>query len=594
LEKHQFYSTRIEFHNSRVEFFRKRENYLSFVRLASFVLFLFVIVYSFQLSAIAGIVAIFLSIILFGIILNIHLKAGKTKQKHQYLSEINTAENDYIKGNYSRFPNGSEYDEKDHPYTYDLDIFGNYSLFQYINRSNTQPGALTLANWLKKQAPLGEIQLRQEAVKELSEKIDWRQELRTIFYHNPLSVKDPQPLTDWSKEPQIFKTSGRLALFLWMQTAITLTCLILSFIGLPEVWITLCILINIGVYYNYIKRINTTQSQLSKIYSTLESYSEIINLTEKESFSSTKLQGLKNKFSGNIPASIRLKQLASILKKLDLRLNILIGIPLNLFFFWDIHQCLKLEKWKTANKDNLTDWFSAMAEFDALSSIANTLFNNPDWVFPEVKNDYFIFEGKNIGHPLIASGKRVENNFSLNGKGKIALITGSNMSGKSTFLRTCAVNGILAMAGAPVCADKLTISYVKVISSMRISDSLEDNTSSFYAELKKLAQIIKEIENHENVFILLDEILRGTNSNDRHTGSIAIIKQLIKNKASALLATHDLGLSYLSEEMPNHIDIYNFDVKIQGEELFFDYKINSGICKSLNASILMKKMGIEI
>jgi DNA mismatch repair ATPase MutS len=289
-----------------------------------------------------------------------------------------------------------------------------------------------------------------------------------------------------------------------------------------------------------------------------------------------------------------LKLLSKLSKKLDYRLNILVGVSLNLFLFWDIHQCLKLEKWKVKYKKNIAGWFDTMAEFEALSSFANLHFNNADWAFPTITDTYFQLESENAGHPLILPQKRINNSFELNSNSKVALITGSNMSGKSTFLRTLGVNIALAMAGSPVCATKFNVSYVKIYSSMRISDSLEDNTSSFYAELKKLAQIIKVVENKEKVFLLLDEILRGTNSNDRHTGSVAIIRQLIKNKASAILATHDLGLSYLESEMPENIDIYNFDVKIEGEELYFDYKINPGICKSLNASILMKKMGIEV
>jgi DNA mismatch repair ATPase MutS len=178
--------------------------------------------------------------------------------------------------------------------------------------------------------------------------------------------------------------------------------------------------------------------------------------------------------------------------------------------------------------------------------------------------------------------------------GKIVLVTGSNMSGKSTFLRTCGTNIVLAMSGAPVCAQYLEVSHILVYTSMRIADSLEENTSSFYAELKRLASIIQTVEQKEKVFLLLDEILRGTNSNDRHIGSVALIKQLIKNEGVGIIATHDLALSQLEQELPEHIDNYNFDVKIENDELFFDYKLDKGICKSLNASVLMKKMGIRV
>jgi DNA mismatch repair ATPase MutS len=199
-----------------------------------------------------------------------------------------------------------------------------------------------------------------------------------------------------------------------------------------------------------------------------------------------------------------------------------------------------------------------------------------------------------MGHPLIPKSRRICNDLKISNTGTMVLVTGSNMSGKSTFLRTCGVNIVLAMAGAPVCAKKMTVSHVLVFTSMRIIDSLEENTSSFYAELKRLANIIQTVENKEKVFLLLDEILRGTNSNDRHIGSVALIKQMIKNNAIGIIATHDLALSQMENELPHQIDNYNFDVKIENDELYFDYKLNQGICKSLNASILMKKMGIKI
>jgi len=213
---------------------------------------------------------------------------------------------------------------------------------------------------------------------------------------------------------------------------------------------------------------------------------------------------------------------------------------------------------------------------------------------PKVTEEFFILNAEKMGHPLIPSDRRISNDFETSGGGRTILVTGSNMSGKSTFLRTFGINTVLALAGAPVCASSFTVSNVKIHSSMRISDSLEENISSFYAELRRLNSIIKEAETNPKVFLLLDEILRGTNSNDRFTGSVALIKQLTGYGTVAMVATHDLKLAELSEEMPGKIDNYHFDVKISGEELFFDYKLTPGICTSMNASILMKKMGIKV
>lgn len=590
----QFYQSRVEYHQTRRDYYKKKEGYLSLLRLLSFIALIYLVFLFFRISAVSGIISLFLAIALFGYVLNLHLKTTLNKQKHQYLSEINQAELNCLQGNYSIFPDGSQYEEKDHPYSHDLDIIGKYSLYQYLNRTNTEPGASILANWLKQAASFPEICGRQEAVKELSKKFEWRQEMRSVFYLNPSSSQNPKPFIDWCNKISEFEKSQRFIFLFHFQTIVTLAFFFLWMGGMQVIWLILALLVNISINYAYFKRINIIQNHLSKTSSLLQSYSDIIRLIEDEPFESQKLTELKNKLTGDRTASKNIKKLASITKKLDYRLNPLVGIPLNLFFFWDIFQCLKLERWKQTNKDKVGEWFKVMAEIEALSSLANVHYNQPDWVFPVITNTYFQFQALGAGHPLIPAEKRILNDFRIDDKGKIALVTGSNMSGKSTFLRTCGVNMVLAMAGAPVCATKFETSYVHIYSSMRISDSLEENTSSFYAELKKLAQIIKVVEKKENVFLLLDEILRGTNSNDRHTGSVALIRQFIKNNASAILATHDLGLSYLADELPDNIDLYNFDVKIQGEELYFDYRINTGICKSLNASILMKKMGIDI
>jgi DNA mismatch repair ATPase MutS len=252
-----------------------------------------------------------------------------------------------------------------------------------------------------------------------------------------------------------------------------------------------------------------------------------------------------------------------------------------------------LNKWKATNKTVLPKAFSAIAEFEVINSLATLHFNQPDWALPDFA-DYFTLQGKAIGHPLLAASKRVTSDFSLHGKGKIALITGSNMAGKSTFLRSLAVNTVLAQMGAPVCAASFTLSAMDVMSSMRIADNLAENTSTFYAELKKLESIITAVKQQKPMFVLLDEILRGTNSLDRHIGSKALIRQLIKEQAVAIIATHDIELTKLQEEFGKAIENYHFDVQVAHDELFFDYKLKHGVCHSLNASLLMKKIGIEL
>ncbi|HQY12214.1 MAG TPA: MutS family DNA mismatch repair protein, partial [Ferruginibacter sp.] len=253
-----------------------------------------------------------------------------------------------------------------------------------------------------------------------------------------------------------------------------------------------------------------------------------------------------------------------------------------------------LEKWKQQNKENVMHWFESLGSFEAVSSLATLSFNHPDWCFPVFVEQDFFMEGKQVGHPLIPVEKRVNNPVKIDKAGELMLVTGSNMAGKSTYLRSIGINTILAMAGAPVCAGYFCLSPVQIISSMRIADNLEESTSTFYAELKKLKTIIDKVNNNEKVFILLDEILRGTNSLDRHTGSVALIKQLIKKNASGIIATHDVELAKMKTEFPSNILNHHFDVQVNKDELYFDYRLKEGICTSLNASILMKKIGIEL
>jgi hypothetical protein len=382
---------------------------------------------------------------------------------------------------------------------------------------------------------------------------------------------------------------------------ITLTLSILTLVltffvitGTPPAVLLLVFVINFLFYFSQSRKINRLHQQVSKSADLLQTYAAIISLIEAKKFNTLKLNVLQQIFRSQPTASSAIKRLSQLVSRLDARLNIMVSIPLNLYFFWDIHVSLALEKWKKQHAGDIEPWLNAMAEFEVLTSMANMAFNNPAWVLPEIVPGYFTLKAGNTGHPLIPENRRILNDIEISQGGKIVVVTGSNMSGKSTFLRTCGVNAVLAMAGAPVCASSFMISHVQVYSSMRISDSLEDNTSSFYAELKRLAAIIKQAEQDPKIFLLLDEILRGTNSNDRFTGSVALIKQLAGYGTAAVVATHDLKLAELEKDLPGKIDNYHFDVKVDGEELYFDYKLTPGVCTSLNASILMKKMGIRV
>lgn len=589
-----FYRTRVNFYQQQVERLQHTENRLSIARLISFLMIFVFFFILYRFSVTGAIIASLISIIVFGMLIKYNVKIEKLKDFNKHLVTINQLEMKNLEGDSSGFADGKEFINYEHPYTFDLDIFGHASVYQYINRTTSKPAADLLAGWLKAPAELSEIKLRQQAVDELKPLIDWRQKLITFGYENKNAGNDPEALVTWVQGKDYFARRKRLRYITFFLSALGLITTVLVIAGFPAGILVPVLSVNFLFYFSQGLKISQLHNQVSKSSDMLQTYASTIGLIEKETFRSQKLKSLQHTFIQDNHVSGQIKRLSQLVSRLDTRLNIMVAIPLNLFFFWDIHCCLALEKWKRKHAENMPVWFGAMAEFEVLTSISNMAFNNPDWVVPEIVPEYFVFKAEHAGHPLIPAGRRICNTLSINESGKTVLVTGSNMSGKSTFLRTCGVNTVLALAGAPVCATSFVISHVQVYSSMRISDSLEDNTSSFYAELKKLATIIREAEHNQKVFLLLDEILRGTNSNDRYTGSVALIRQLIDYDTVALVATHDLKLADLALELPDKIDNYHFDVKIDGEELYFDYTLTHGICTSLNASILMKKMGIRV
>lgn len=590
----EVYQSREAEFSASAERLRKLAERLSMARLAAFAggLVLFAVLLS--LSVIAAVVTLTAALVMFAWLVTKHETTEKSRKRYLRLAEINRLELKCLEGDFSGFKTGEEYAERDHPYSYDLDIFGKASLFQYICRTTSRPASDRLAGYLKHPAALEEILLRQETVAELQPLTDWRQELMTLGYLNAGAGNDPAPLMQWLRSDDLFRKTGREKMITGSLSLFALAAVIAVIAGLPAGILAPVLGVNFIFYFTRLKRISKLQEQVSRSSDLLKAYSAIIRLIEGRHFTSPLLQKLQSAFRNEIAASDHIRQLSKLVGRLDWRLNMLISAPLNLLFFTDIHFCLAMERWKRGHAYRIPVWFAAMADFEVLASLGNMAFNNPEWVFPKVTEDYFVFSAQKMGHPLIPAGRRISNDFTAEGAGKAIIVTGSNMSGKSTFLRTCGVNAVLAFTGAPVCASAFTVSLVRLHSSMRVSDSLEENISSFYAELRRLRAIISGAESDPKVFLLLDEILRGTNSDDRYTGSVALLRQLTGYGSVVMVATHDLRLAGLQEELPQSIENYHFDVKVNGEELFFDYRLTPGICSSFNASLLMKKMGIRV
>ena len=452
------------------------------------------------------------------------------------------------------------------------------------------------ADWLLAPAEKKVILQRQEAAKELGTLLEWRHQLRAFGITNPVTIAAEKKISSWLKSKNKFINNGFWLIIRYLLPAIALAVLILHLAEfIPSSIFYPVAIVFLVISYSITKIINPHYLMLNKIVPELETLQNSVRLIEDTIFRSELMNQFQNNFKqGDSKASATIKKLKKILERFDYRLNPIVHIPLNTFFLWDLQQVMSLEKLKTSNDQNIQGWFTVLANTEALLTIATLSFNHPGWCFPSISDEKAVFVVGDLGHPLIPGVQRVTNSFSTTGENQISLITGSNMAGKSTFLRSIGVNIVLAMMGAPTCSTQLKVSMMKVISSMRVNDNLEENTSTFYAELKKLKEIIDAVNKKENVFLLLDEILRGTNSADRHTGSIALIKQLIHQNAAGLIATHDLELTKLSDEFPRNLHNYHFDVQVKDEELYFDYKIKKGVCTSMNASLLMKKIGINL
>ena len=308
---------------------------------------------------------------------------------------------------------------------------------------------------------------------------------------------------------------------------------------------------------------------------------EFTNSTLKDK---QKIIQLKNKKASDI-----FKEFSKILDAFDQRNNVIIAVIGNGLFLWDIRNTFKIEKWISTYKNTVEEWFSVVSFFDAQNSLANFSFNKPKYIFPTISNEKSVLNSINLGHPLLDTSKRIDNDFSVNQE-QFFIVTGANMAGKSTFLRTVSLAIVMSNCGLPVCTNKIKYNPIKLITSMRTSDSLNDDESYFYAELKRLKFIVNEIKN-ENYFIILDEILKGTNSKDKAIGSKKFVEKLNKSKSTGIIATHDVSLCDLATEYPT-IENYYFDAEIINDELHFDYKMKNGVCKNMNASFLLKKMEI--
>ena len=552
------------------------------------------LVYSFLSDNPIYLVGIGILAVIFVIMLIKHRRIKAQVAYWEALVQINEQAISRLEGSWTVFPNtGERFIDLEHPYSSDLNIFGKASLFQYINSATTLVGEERLAQMLNSPAPLDEIKQRQEALGELSSLFDWRQHFQAMGMLDYLKKDgDAKALLDWAEE----KPSINKPYILWVRfmPLLTIALALLGYWGvLPSFLWSVPLAIQIAVIVVTGKDSQEEFTKTGNMVGALKRYSTLLTCIEEEEFRGGLLNDLQKKLvqKGVVPSQ-QIKQLFNIVEMSDLRYSSMHPI-INIALLWDLQTLIRMQNWRVSSGCHLRAWVRSLAEFEALSSLAGLMYDHPHWAVAEVTDGEASLKAEDLGHPLIREENRVSNNVELSSPGAVLLITGSNMSGKSTLLRTVGINIVLACAGAPVCATMFKCAWLKVYSSIHINDNLEKNISNFYAELLRIKIIMDAAKIGEPMIFLIDEIFKGTNSKDRILGAQSVVKNLHRLRAIGLVSTHDLELSRLEQGLPL-VKNYHFTDQIKGNEIAFDYQLKPGVSQSTNALALMKIIGIEV
>ena len=541
------------------------------------------------------IVCICLTFLPLFILVKIHNRFFIRKEWLETQAHIIQEELQALSGDYSSFEDGKEYVNPEHPYSFDLDIFGRRSLFQSINRTCTFFGKNRLAKWLQNHLhEKTSIEKRQEMIREISEHTLFREQFRVagLVHHGQSS--DGEKIQAWSQSPAQYLHAGWVKAFIWGVPVINSLLLITSLAGWTSFsWLGLSFGIFLVLSFGIIKRATYIQETYGKQLKSLNGYARLIALAKAEDWKSAGMQELMERFNLNGQSPVQaLQQLSKELDRLDLRNNQFLYVLLEGSIFFQLQEIVRIERWKVRYGQHISEWLETVGELDALCSLGTFAYNHPQYTYPELTEKPFCFLATQMGHPLMPVSQCVKNDATIPSRPFFLIITGANMAGKSTYLRTIGVNYLLACIGAPVCCERLKLYPNQLITSLRTSDSLSDNESYFFAELKRLKRIIDLLNQGQQLFIILDEILKGTNSMDKQKGSFDLIRQFMQLKANGIIATHDLLLGSLIKQFPEEIRNYCFEADIKENELTFSYKLREGVAQNMNACFLMKKMGI--
>jgi DNA mismatch repair ATPase MutS len=594
------YRQRIAFAQQEADKYKKLANNYSLYRLVVFGLFIVSVCIAISADEIL-IIAFSLAILIGCFSWLIQKQNGSETLKNYFIDikKVNENEIASIQTNASMYDNGAIFNNDKHYYTSDLDVFGSNSLFQMVNRSATLPGNVKLAEWLNAPADKNTILQRQQAVEEIAGKNDWRLDLQAnLLFSLKQQREQIKNLVNYLKIPVELEDQKWLSIYSMIAPYFLLAVVVTGIFYLPaRYFIPVVAFFNYRLVSSRSKIIDKTDLIAGKIGTTLAHFAFAFKSIENEDWKSAYLSNIAANIKRGESDGIseRIQQLSKLINKLNYRLNMVMKFILNMFLLWDIRQVIAIENWKKDNQQSFETAFDVLAEFEAIVSLASLRINYPDWCIPQIaEGDGYTLIAKELGHPLIDIKNRKTNDYELDDAFKIDIITGSNMAGKSTFLRTIGINTVLALSGAPVCAESMKVSVITVITYMRIKDSLNESTSTFKAELDRLQMLLKTVEGDQKVFFLIDEMLRGTNSVDKYLGSKAVIEQLIKKKAVGMVATHDLQIAELEAAHPDYVRNFYFDIEVKDGEMIFDYKIKHGECKTFNASMLLRQIGIEV
>lgn len=588
------YTERLSLTKGQLQQVKKQIFRISMLRLALFVAGVAGI-YFFLSQTPLLIICICLTFLPLFILVKIHNRFFIRKEWLETQARIIQEELQALSGDYSSFEDGKEYVNPEHPYSFDLDIFGRRSLFQSINRTCTFFGKDRLAKWLQNHLhKKTSIEKRQEMVREISEHTLFREQFRVagLVHHGQSS--DAEKIQAWSQSPAQYLHAGWVKAFIWGVPVINSLLLITSLIG----WTSFsCLGLSFGIFlvlsFGIIKRATYIQETYGKQLKSLNGYARLIALAKTEDWKSAGMLELMERFNLNGQSPVQaLQQLSKELDRLDLRNNQFLYVLLEGSIFFQLQEIVRIERWKVRYGQYISEWLETVGELDALCSLGTFAYNHPQYTYPELTEKPFCFLATQMGHPLMPVSQCVKNDATIPSRPFFLIITGANMAGKSTYLRTIGVNYLLACVGAPVCCEKLKLHPNQLITSLRTSDSLSDNESYFFAELKRLKRIIDLLNQGQQLFIILDEILKGTNSMDKQKGSFDLIRQFMQMKANSIIATHDLLLGSLIKQFPEEIRNYCFEADIKDNELTFSYKLREGVAQNMNACFLMKKMGI--